>query len=99
MAIKEYFVRRDMFQVKSMPLSGPDFPCSACKFVIEKWDIYPCNICGHNINAIPAFECVLCDTVQSGDQNEGLFLAKGTPACIGPICGTCMNTIKEDIKS
>ena len=55
MSLKKYDVKRDMFQYRTPVKFGSDlcFPCCVCLNNDRDVDTSPCNICDHNVNAMP----------------------------------------------
>jgi hypothetical protein len=101
MSLEEYThgIVNDLFQCK--PINGGlDFPCIMCVHSQGEPDDYPCKFCGHNENSTEFFHCALCcNPVEGNMATAGLYLAKNTPAEIGPMCKTCWNTIVDDATS
>ena len=97
MSIDEYGVNNDYFQCAE--IGGLlCFPCCACKFKEKDSSEMPCRYCGHNTAADDCYNCCLCGELQDGHPYEkGLFIAKDTPARVGPMCLTCYLTISSSV--
>ncbi len=97
MAIHEFSVPDDFFQCDT-DTGEFDFPCCCCRHKVNPENSFPCSFCGHNMNADEHYSCAICGELQQGNPYEdGKYIAKDTPAGIGPLCLTCYNSIAADI--
>lgn len=94
MALSEYAVPNDFFYAEQpQQLMAMAFPCCVCRNKDREANEEPCRFCGHNECAEEFHYCRLCGEIQPGEPGDDAYLAYRTPAQIGPICGTCRNTI------
>lgn len=98
MAIHEFSVPDDFFECENLLDTELDFPCCCCRHKGNSETSFPCKFCGHNTNADEHYSCATCGNLQPGNRYEdGKYIAKHTPAKIGPLCPVCYNSIVANV--